>query len=68
MKLGFSDGEITQYKIHDAQGQTVEIITSFISKNRDQWALVGSKTESQVIFCLYASGIGRDSVDRQLIE
>ena len=68
MKAGFPDGEITQYKIYDSQGLIVEIITSFISKDRDQWALVGSKTETKVIFCLYASGIGSDSVNRQTIK
>lgn len=67
MQTGFADGEITQYKIHDSEGKVVEIITSFISKGRDQWALVGSKTETKVIFCLYASGIGRDSVNRLAI-
>jgi len=68
MKAGFTDGEITQYKIHDTQGQIVEVITSFINKDSDQWALVGSKTETKVIFCLYASGIGRDSINRQTIR
>lgn len=63
MKAGFAGGEITQYKIYDSDGKVVEVITSFISKKRDQWALVGSKTETKVIFCLYASGIGRDSVN-----
>ena len=68
MKSGFVGGEITQFRIHGAQGELVEVITSFISKNRDQWALVGSKTKTKVIFCLYASGIGEDSVDSQLIK
>ncbi len=62
MHAGFSGGEVIQYKIHDADGKLVETITSFVSKNRDQWAMVGSKTESKVIFCLYASGIGGNSV------
>ena len=64
MQDGFKDGEITQYKIYDSQGKVVEVITSFVNRERDQWALVGSKTETTVIFCLYASGIGRDSVNR----
>ncbi len=68
MKAGFTGGEITQYKIHDTQGRVVEVITSFISKDRDQWALVGSKTDTTVIFCLYASGIGPGSVDNQTIN
>jgi hypothetical protein len=68
MKAGFTGGEITQYKIHDTQGRVVEVITSFISKDRDQWALVGSKTDTTVIFCLYASGIGRGSVDSRTIN
>jgi hypothetical protein len=62
MQAGFSDGAITQYNINDSQGEVIEVITSFISKDRDQWALVGSKTETKVIFCLYASGIGQGSV------
>jgi hypothetical protein len=68
MQAGFSDGEITQYKIHDSEGQLVEVITSFVNKGRDQWALVGSKTETRVIFCLYASGIGRGSVNSLTIN
>lgn len=68
MKAGFIDGEITQYKIHDTQGRIVEVITSFINKDSDQWALVGSKTETKVIFCLYASGNGRGSINRQTIR
>jgi len=68
MKAGFTGGEITQYKIHDAQGRMVEVITSFISKDHDQWVLVGSKTDTKVIFCLYASGIGRGSVDSRTIN
>jgi hypothetical protein len=67
MMTGFTGGQITQYKINDSEGRIVEVITSFISKDRDQWALVGLKTETKVIFCLYASGIGRDSVDSQTI-
>jgi hypothetical protein len=68
MQVGFTDGEITQYKIYDSEGEVIEIITSFISKDRDQWALVGSKTETKVIFCLYASGIGRDSVNSLTVK
>ena len=67
MKTGFTGGQITQYKINDSEGRTVEVITSFISKERDQWALVGLKTETKVIFCLYASGVGPGSVDSQAI-
>jgi hypothetical protein len=67
MKVGFAGGEITQYKIHDLEGEVTEVITSFISKDRDQWALVGSKTETKVIFCLYASGIGDGSVNSMTI-
>ena len=52
----------------DTQGRIVEVITSFISKDRDQWVLVGSKTDTKVIFCLYASGIGRGSVDSRTIN
>ena len=68
MQAGFTGGEITQYKIHDSEDEVVEVITSFVNKERDQWALVGSKTETKVIFCLYASGIGRGSVDSRTIN
>jgi hypothetical protein len=68
MKVGFTGGKITQYKIHDTQGRLVEVITSLISKDRDQWVLVGSKTDTKVIFCLYASGIGWGSVDSRTIN
>ena len=67
MKTGFTGGHFTQYKIHDSEGHIVEVITSFVSKDSDQWALVGLKTETKVIFCLYASGIGPGSVDSQAI-
>ncbi len=62
LQAGFKGGEITQYKIYDSEGKVVEVLTSFVNKDRDQWALVGSKIETTVIFCLYASGIGQDSV------
>lgn len=68
MRAGFTDGEITQYRIHDSEGEVVEVITSFVNKDRDQWALVGSKTETKVIFCLYASGIGKGSVKSLTIK
>jgi hypothetical protein len=67
MTAGFAGGEITNYRIHDDRGEVVEVITSFVNKGRDQWALAGLKTESKVIFCLYASGIGKGSVDRRPI-
>ena len=68
MRAGFTDGEITKYRIHDSEGEVVEVITSFVSEDRDQWALVGSKTETKVIFCLYASGIGKGSVKSLTIK
>lgn len=68
MIAGFAGGEITNYKIHGDRGKVVEVITSFVNKDRDQWALAGSKTESKVIFCLYASGIGKGSVDSRTIS
>ena len=68
MIAGFAGGEFTKYKIHDDQGNVVEVISTFVNKARDQWAIVGSKTDSQVIFCLYASGVGKGSVDRQTIK
>ena len=54
--------------MHDSEGEVVEVITSFVNKDRDQWALVGSKTETKVIFCLYASGIGKGSVKSLTIK
>ncbi len=68
MIAGFAGGEFTKYKIHDDQGKVVEVISTFVNKDRNQWALVGSKTDSKVIFCLYASGIGKGSVDSQTIK
>ncbi|MEN8196973.1 MAG: hypothetical protein ABFS30_10745 [Pseudomonadota bacterium] len=68
MIAGFAGGEFTKYKIHDDQGEVVEVISTFINKDRSQWAIVGSKTESKVIFCLYASGIGKGSVVSQAIK
>ncbi len=68
MIAGFAGGEFTKYKINDDQGKVVEVISTFVNKDRDQWALVGSKTDSKVIFCLYASGIGKGSVDSRTIK
>jgi hypothetical protein len=68
MTAAFAGGEITNYKIHGDEGEVVEVITSFVNKARDQWALAGLKTESKVIFCLYASGIGKGSVHSQTIS
>ena len=67
MIAGFAGGEFTKFKIHDDQGNVVEVISTFVNKDRDQWAIVGSKTDSKVIFCLYASGIGKDSVDSRTV-
>ena len=64
----FAGGELTEHKIHDAQGEVVEVITTFINKDRDQWATVGLRRDTKVIFCLYASGNGLDSVDRRTIK
>ena len=68
MIAGFAGGEFTKYRIHDDQGKVVEVISTFVNKHRDQWAIVGSKTDSKVIFCLYASGIGKGSVDSRTIK
>ena len=65
MIAGFAGGEFTEHKIHDNQGEVVEVITTFINKDRDQWATVGLQRDTKVIFCLYASGIGQGSVERQ---
>lgn len=67
MIAAFAGGEITKYKIHDDQGNVAEVISAFISEDRSQWAMVGSKTVSKVIFCLYASGIGEGSVDNRTL-
>ena len=64
----FAGGEFTEYKIHDDQSEVVEVITTFINKDRDQWAIVGSRRDEKVIFCLYASGNGYGSVDRRILE
>ena len=68
MVAGFAGGEFTKLNIHDDQGNVVEVISSFVNKDRDQWAIVGSKTDSKVIFCLYASGSGKGSVDSRTIK
>ena len=68
MNTGFAGGEITKFKIHDDQGKVIEVISTFVNKDRDQWAIVGSKTVSKVIFCLYASSIGKGSVDSRTIR
>ena len=61
----FAGGELTEHKIQNDQGEVVEVITTFINKDRDQWATVGSKRDKKVIFCLYASGVGMGSVARR---
>lgn len=68
MKAIFAGGETTEHKILDDRDRVVETITTFINKTRDQWAMVGSKTERKVIFCLYASGKGQGSINRHTIE
>jgi len=64
----FAGGELTEHKIHDDQGEVIEVITTFINKERDQWATVGLRRDEQVIFCLYASGNGRGSVNRRILK
>ncbi len=64
----FAGGELTEHKIHNDQGEVIEIITTFINKDRDQWATVGSRRDEKVIFCLYASGNGRGSVNRRTLK
>ncbi len=61
----FAGGELTEHKIQNDRGEVIEVITTFINKNRDQWATVGSRRDTKVIFCLYASGNGRGSVNRR---
>ncbi len=67
MMAYFAGGEFTEYKIHDDKSEVIETITTVINKDRDQWVIVGSKRDEKVIFCLYASGNGHGSVDRQII-
>ena len=64
----FAGGELTEHKIHNDQDEVIEVITTFINKDRDQWATVGSRRDTKVIFCLYASGKGRGSVNRRTLK
>ncbi len=64
----FAGGELTEHKIHNGQGEVIEVITTFINKERDQWATVGSRRDEKVIFCLYASGNGQGSVNRRTLK
>ena len=64
----FAGGEITEHKIHNGQGEVIEVITTFINQERDQWATVGSRRDEKVIFCLYASGNGQGSVNRRALK
>ena len=68
LKAGFLDGEITEYKIRGAGGDVIETLTTLISKQRDQWVTVVSKRDTKVIFCLFASGVGKGSVDRKALK
>ena len=68
MKASFSGGEFTEHKILNDRGEVIETISTFINKDRDQWATVGLKRDTKVIFCLYASGVGHGSVDRQILK
>ena len=40
MIAGFAGGEFTKYKIHDDQGKVVEVISTFVNEDRDQWVLL----------------------------
>ncbi len=64
----FAGGELTEHKIHDDQGEVIEVITTFINRDRDQWATVGLRRDEKVIFCLYASGNGRGSINRRTLK
>ena len=64
----FAGGELTEHKIHNGQGEVIEVITTFINQERDQWATVGSRRDEKVIFCLYASGNGQGSVNRRALK
>ncbi len=65
---GFAGGQITKYKIYNTKGKVVETISTLFNKERDQWVIVGSQTDKKVIFCLYSSGVGKGSVERQSIK
>jgi hypothetical protein len=64
----FAGGELTEHKIRNDRGEVIEVITTFINKDRDQWVTVGSQRDEKVIFCLYASGNGRGSVNRRTLK
>ncbi len=64
----FAGGELTEHKIRNDQDEVIEVITTFINKDRDQWATVGLRRDTKVIFCLYASGNGRGSVNRRSLK
>lgn len=64
----FAGGELTEHKIHDDRGEVIEVITTFINKDRDQWATVGLRRDEKVIFCLYASGNGWGSINRRALK
>jgi len=68
LKAGFPGGEITEYKIRDNTGNVMETLTTLINKQRDQWVTVVSKRDTKVIFCLFASGVGKGSVDRKALK
>ena len=68
MESYFVGGELTEHKIQDDQGEVIEVITTFINKDHDQWATVVLQRDTKVIFCLYASGIGRGAVDRRTLK
>ena len=68
MKASFSGSEFTEHKILNDRCEVIETISTFINKDRDQWATVGLKRDTKVIFCLYASGVGHGSVDRQILK
>ena len=68
LKASFSGGEFTEHKILDDRGEVNETISTFINKDRDQWATVGLKRDTKVTFCLYATGVGHGSVDRQILK
>lgn len=64
----FAGGELTEHKIRNDEGKVIEVITIFINQKRDQWAMVGSRHDDNVIFCLYASGNGEGSVKRRALK
>jgi len=64
MKVGFTDGEITQYKIYDSQGRIVETLkwTYWVSPVRNE--ILGGRLSPKetLVSANWASAFGRGYV------